>query len=140
MEYLQFDGWARDNSSSLNMVFGPLEGLKNISSVNFLEIFDLDEHEDEGELQKFEYSEYIEFGTLKVDGFESQIFTFNGELDKLQEFWDRFNVDYVWQFAEGNFNLIHNNTIGGNLFSEVSENFNSLESNSCFWISRVVAF
>jgi hypothetical protein len=38
------------------MVFGTLEGLKNISSVDFLGLFDLDKHEDEGELQKFEYS------------------------------------------------------------------------------------
>jgi hypothetical protein len=140
MKYFDFNGWDRDNSSSLNMVFGHLEDLKNISSVEFLELFGLDEHDDEGELQKFEYAEYVEIGTLIKESFESDIFSFTGDENSLEDFIDRFNVDYIWHYTNGEFKLLHNNSLDGNDFSEASENFKPNGKDLYFWISSVVSF
>jgi hypothetical protein len=64
MKYFDFEGWDKDNSSSLNLIFGNKENLEEFSSHDFLELFEIDELEDEGELQKFEYPEYFSSGTL----------------------------------------------------------------------------
>jgi hypothetical protein len=140
MKYFEFDGWDTDNSSALNIVFGSIDDLKNISSVEFLELFGIDEHEDEGELQRFEYIEHVSIGTHIEKTFESDIFSFIGDEDSLREFIDRFNVDYVWHYNNEEFKLLHNNSLDGNDFSEASENFKSNENIKHFWISRLVSF
>lgn len=140
MNYFDFNGWDRDNSSSLNLVFGKLEDLRKISSRSFLEIFNISEIDDEGELQKFEYSDYYINGQIEDDNFETQIFTFNNQTNDLEKFIDQFNVDYLWHFDGVNFNLIHNNTLNGNDFFEALGNFNNEVNLSHVFISKVVSF
>jgi hypothetical protein len=140
MNYFDFNGWDRDNSSSLNLVFGTFEDLRKISSRNFLEIFDISSINDEGELQKFEYPDHYINGQMVEDNFETQIFTFNNDIKGLEKFVDQFNVDYLWHYDDQNFNVIHDNTLNGNKFSEAVDNFNSEAKMSHVWISTVVSF
>jgi hypothetical protein len=138
MKYFEFNGWDTDNSSSLNLVFGSLEDLRKISSRSFLELFNISEIDDEGELQKFEYPDYYINGQIEDDNYETQIFTFNNQTNDLLKFVDQFNIDYLWYYDGVNFNLIHDNTL--NEFSEAIDNFNNEVDLSHVWVSRVVSF
>lgn len=140
MKYFDFEGWDKDNSSSLNLIFGDKESLEKFSSHDFLELFEIDELEDEGELQKFEYPEYFSSGTLLKNSSEFHLFSFDGNLIELEGFLDRFNVDFVWHFSDKNFNLIHNHTLDGNDFDDAKSNFSASEKTSHLLITRVVSF
>lgn len=140
MTNFDFKGWDKDNGSSLNIVFGNFEELEKVSSNEFLSIFNIDELEDEGELQHFEYPDYIDFGKLQKKNSEIHFFNYDGNSELLENFIDRFNLDYIWHYSNGEFKLIHDNTIDGNLFSEASGNFVLSDSTSSFIITQVVAF
>jgi hypothetical protein len=140
MKYFDFEGWDRDNSSSLNLVFGSREDLENFSSNNFLNLFGVDELEDEGELQKFEYPDFLNFGDLVAEKSEYHLINFNFNTTDLETFLDRFNVDYCWHLSNNNFELLHNHTINGNDFKESSSNFLINDQLSYVLITRVVTF
>jgi hypothetical protein len=46
------------------LIFGSLENIEKFSTNDFLKVFEIDELEDEGELQKFEYPDYFNFGSM----------------------------------------------------------------------------
>lgn len=140
MKNFDFKGWDKDNGSSLNIVFGNIEDLEKLSSNEFLRVFNIDELEDEGELQHFEYPDYVDFGKLLKKNSEMHFFSYDGNSELLENFIDRFNLDYVWHYNHEEFTLIHDNTIDGNTFSEASENFSLGNSTSSFIITQVVAF
>lgn len=140
MKYFDFVGWDRDNSSSLNLVFGTKEDLVNFSSNIFLDLFGIDELEDEGELQKFEYPEFYNFGDLQSEKSEYHIIEFNFNTTDLEAFLDRFNVDFCWHLSNSDFKLLHNHTIDGNDFQESKSNFLKNELLSHVLVSRVISF
>lgn len=136
MKTFNFDGWDLDNGSCLNLVFGNQEDLLDFNAKDFLSLFDIDEMEDQGELQNFEYTEYYDCGESLKNG----LLTFNGNVEKLEGFLDRFNVDYLWIVTGNEFKLIHNHTIEGNDFIEAKENFIDNTLINHVLITRVVSF
>ena len=140
MKYFNFDGWDRDNGSSLNLIFGSLENIEKFSTNDFLKVFEIDELEDEGELQKFEYPDYFNFGSMIRESSEFHLFAFDGNIKGLEDFLDRFNVDFVWHLTTGEFQLIHDHTLNGNEFDEAKLNFIDNELISHVLVTRVVSF
>ena len=136
MNYLEWDGWDRDESSALICIAADKGDEIKLSEGDICDAYGLSENDD-GECQTYMYVDSVE-GMKKSDSsFGYDILTNEMEsYDQLKIAFDRFNFQHLWHLIEASLKLV---SYGHNLDENKSSVDELLKLSDRFIVCEVCA-
>jgi len=124
LQYIDFEGWDRDNSSIKILIAINNNDINSFNTENLLDTYGLEEDVD-GEAQNYVYARSIKQMKLETSKYNYSIFKNSFDnYDKFIEMINQFSIGHIWHCIDDEFKLLHNNEYDG---SELKETENNLK-------------